>query len=221
MVTNYGIDNFIIIVLLGLMFLAAGYVVRSIFVLSLPLFLIGVFLIFIAFWFFRDPKRIIPIEAQNDNSFILSPADGTIMAIVDDFEPNYLNTETKRISIFLSPLDVHVNRVPTSGVIEFFKFIKGDKLIASKEEASQKNQQTLFGLKNDKGKILFKQIVGILARRLVWDIKIGDSVKSGQKFGMMKFGSRMDIHLPKNCEIKVKVGESVVAGETFLAKLHN
>jgi phosphatidylserine decarboxylase len=219
MITNYGIDNFILIILIGIMFLAAGFVARSILIVSIPLFLIGLFLVFIALWFFRDPERTIPDEALNDNSYILSPADGTIMAVIDDFEPNYINTETKRISIFLSPLDVHVNRVPATGVIEFFKFVKGEKLIASKEDASQKNQQTLFGLKNEKGKILFKQIVGILARRLVWDIKVGDSVKIGQKFGMMKFGSRMDIHLPKNSLIKIKIGDKVIAGETVLAKL--
>ncbi|OGU59993.1 MAG: phosphatidylserine decarboxylase [Ignavibacteria bacterium GWF2_33_9] len=220
MITNYGIENFIVIFLLGVISLAGAFWLRHLWFLSILLGLLGIFLIFIAIWFFRDPERITPQEALQDNSIIISPADGHIMEIVDDFEPDYFKDSTKRISIFLSPLDVHVNRVPMNGIVEHFKFVKGKKLIASKEEASAENQQSHFGVSNDKGKILFKQIVGILARRLVWDIKIGDKVKVGQRFGMMKFGSRMDIHLPRNSSIKIKVGDKVTAGISFLAKLN-
>lgn len=219
MITNYGIENFIIIFAIGLIGLTSAYFLRSYWYLAIPLGLIGLFLIFIAFWFFRDPERKTPEEAIKNHSIIVSPADGTILEIIDDFEPNYLNGKSKRISIFLSPLDVHVNRVPTTGVIEYFNFVEGRKLIASAQAASNENQQSLFGLKNEFGKILFKQIVGVLARRLVWDIYVGDSVKVGQRFGMMKFGSRMDIHLPPNSEVNVKVGDKVIAGVSFLAKM--
>jgi phosphatidylserine decarboxylase len=219
MITRYGIGNFIILIIIGLLSLTGAYFLINFWVLSILFALIGIYIIFIAFWFFRDPERKIPEEALNDKRIILSPADGTIMEIVDDFEPNYFQEKTKRISIFLSPMDVHVNRIPATGVIEYFKFTQGRKLIASKNEASTQNQQTLFGLHNHYGKVLFKQIVGILARRLVWDIKVGDNVTIGERFGMMKFGSRMDIHLPVNSEIITQVGDKVVAANTILAKL--
>lgn len=221
MITNYGIGNFIILSLIGAISITAGILLRNYWYLTVLFSLIGLFLIFIAFWFFRDPERITPKEAIQDNSIVVSPADGTILEIADDYEPEYFKSATKRISIFLSPMDVHVNRVPMSGVVEYFNFVYGKKLIASEKEASSENQQSHFGVRNDKGKILFKQIVGILARRLVWDIKVGDTVRVGQRFGMMKFGSRMDIHLPVETQIKVKVGEKVKAGITFIAKLAN
>ncbi len=219
MITRYGIGNFIILIIIGLLSLTGAYFLINFWFLSILFALIGLYIIFIAFWFFRDPERKIPEEALNDRRTILSPADGTIVEIADDFESNYFQEKTKRISIFLSPMDVHVNRIPATGVIEYFKFVAGRKLIASKSEASTQNQQTLFGLQNHYGKVLFKQIVGILARRLVWDIKVGDNVTIGKRFGMMKFGSRMDIHLPANSEIITQVGNKVVAANTILAKL--
>lgn len=221
MITNYGIDNFLWIVAIGILSIIVALFFKSNLWILIPLFILGLFLIFIAIWFFRDPYREIPNEALNNSRIILSPADGTITEIVHDNEPNFLKSTSIRISIFLSPLDVHVNRVPTNGIIKYFDFIKGKKLVASKAQASSENQQTLFGLENQHGKILFKQIVGILARRLVWDIKPGDRVKAGQKFGMMKFGSRMDVHLPIDSKILVKTGDKVTAGITYLAKLES
>lgn len=219
MITNYGMDNFVIILIFGLAFLAVSYWIRNIWWLASLFAIIGFILVFMAFWFFRDPERETPKTALTDNSLIVSPADGKILEITEDYEQNYMRGKTLRISIFLSPLDVHVNRIPISGTVEYFDYVKGKKLVASEQDASTENQQTHFGVSNDKGKILFKQIVGILARRLVWDIKIGDSVIVGKRFGMMKFGSRMDIHLPINTEIKVQVGDKVKAGITYLAKL--
>jgi phosphatidylserine decarboxylase len=217
MITNYGIDNFIIMLVLGVISLISAYWLRNIWWLAIIFLLIGIILVFMAFWFFRDPERITPDEALKNNSIVISPADGTILEITKDFEPNYLKSKTMRISIFLSPLDVHVNRIPMNGTIEYFDYVRGLKMIASEKEASNKNQQTRIGLSNDKGKILFKQLVGILARRLVWDIKVGDKVTAGQRFRMMKFGSRMDIHLPIGSQINVKIGDKVKAGVTFLA----
>lgn len=219
MITNYGLDNFLIMIAVGVVSIAIGLVFRTNLFILIPLLLIGTFLILLAIWFFRDPPRKIPIEAINNPRLIISPADGKIMEIVEDIEPYYINGKSKRITIFLSPLDVHVNRVPISGIIRFFKFIDGKKIVASLPEASAENQQTLFGIENEFGKILFKQIVGILARRLVWDIKVGDTVQVGQKFGMMKFGSRMDIHIPINSEIKIKINDKVTAGITNIAIL--
>lgn len=219
MITNYGLDNFFIMITIGIISIVIGYFLRHNLFVFIPLLILGIFLILLAIWFFRDPYREVPKDAINNSNIILSPADGTITEIIEETEPNYLKSKTIRITIFLSPLDVHVNRIPMNGIITYFKFVHGKKLVASVPEASSENQQTLFGLENEYGKILFKQIVGILARRLVWDIKPGDTVVAGQKFGMMKFGSRMDIHLPTNSFISVKVGDKVTAGITYLAVL--
>ncbi len=220
MITKYGLDNFIPMIVLGIIIGIIAFYTRFNLFISIPLWVISLFLIFMALWFFRDPERNVPPEFFKANSILVSPADGTILEIVEDFENDYIKGKTKRISIFLSPLDVHVNRIPLSGEIEYFKFIEGKKLIASKSESSFQNQQTHIGLHNPNGKILFKQIVGAVARRLVWDIKVGDKVQIGQKFGMMKFGSRMDIHISPNSEIYVKVGDKVVAAETKIARIN-
>lgn len=220
MITKYGIDNFIPMVVSGIIIGIIAFFTRFNLLISIPLGVVSLFLIFIALWFFRDPLRDVPPEVIKANSILVSPADGTIVEIIEDKETDYINGKTKRISIFLSPLDVHVNRIPLSGKIEYFKFVEGKKLIASKPESSFQNQQTHIGLNNPNGKIFFKQIVGAVARRLVWDIKVGDEVQVGQKFGMMKFGSRMDIHIAPNSEIYVKVGDKVVAAETKIAKIY-
>jgi len=220
MISKYGIDNFLIIFFFGIIFIILCiYVYKWSKGLSIAFLIIGIFFVAVALWFFRDPARKIPEYALNNPAVVLSPADGKIMEICEDYEDNYIHSKTKRVSIFLSVMDVHVNRVPASGVIEYVKFIPGKKLIASNNKASKENQQSLFGLRNPNGKILFKQIVGVLARRIVWDIKESDKVIVGQKFGMMKFGSRMDIHLPVDAEINVKVGQKVKAGQTQIAIL--
>lgn len=220
MISKFGIDNFLILLFFGLIFvIICIFTFKWSRALSIIFLIFGLFFLAVAFWFFRDPERSIPEYALEIPAVILSPADGKVVEIVEEYEDNYMHTKAKRISIFLSILDVHVNRVPASGVIEYVKFIPGRKLIASNSEASKENQQSIFGLKNPNGKIVFKQIVGVLARRIVWNIKEADTVVVGQKFGMMKFGSRMDIFLPIETEIKVQVGQKVVAGQTQLAEL--
>ena len=130
-----------------------------------------------------------------------------------------MKCDAVQISIFLSPLNVHVNRIPISGVIEYFKYNPGKYLVAYHPKSSELNEQTYIGLRSKYAKILFKQIVGIVARRLVWDIKEGDTVKIGQRFGMMKFGSRMDVIVSPEAEINVKTGDRVVGAETVIARL--
>ncbi len=170
-------------------------------------------------WFFRDPDRTIPLDAIRDESILISPADGKVVQIIDVEEKDYLHSKAKQISIFLSPLDVHVNRSPITGIVEFYHYNPGKYLVAYHPKSSELNEQSRIGVKNSYGKILFKQIVGIVARRLVCDLKVGDTVQVGNRFGMMKFGSRMDIIVSPDTEIFVKVGEKVVAGETKIAKL--
>jgi len=218
MLTKYGLDNILVMLSIGI-----GLIVFSFFfqvnILKYIFIILGLLLILFTFIFFRDPDRTIPEEAQNNPRIILSPADGKVTEIIEIYENDYVKENTKRISIFLSPLDVHVNRSPVSGSVEYLDYIPGKFLAAYDHKASDQNEQSKIGVKNDYGKVLFKQIVGVLARRIVTDLIIGQEIKAGDKIGMMKFGSRMDIFLPINTEITVKVRDRVVAGETIIAKL--
>lgn len=218
MLTKYGTNNIIIMIAVGIILIIAGILIHRAW-LTIIFEILGVILILFTLWFFRDPERKIPDFAIKDHSVVLSPADGRIVEIVEEFESVYLHEKCIRISIFLSPLNVHVNRSPLTGKIEYFKYHSGDYFVAYHPKSSSENEQTHIGIANEYGKVFFKQIVGILARRLVWDIKEGDYLTVGQRFGMMKFGSRMDISVRTSSEISVKVGDKVVAGITQLAKI--
>ncbi len=218
MLTRYGTDNIIVMIAIGLAFLLSYFYSPKLW-MWLPLSILGFVLILFALWFFRDPDRTIPQEAVNDTSIVLAPADGKIVEIIEEYEPHYVQDKVRRISIFLSPLDVHVNRSPFTGKVEFYNYNPGKYLIAYHPKSSELNEQSRIGVMTENGKVLFKQIVGIVARRLVCELKVGDEVKSGEKFGMMKFGSRMDIMLPLSAEIFIKIGDKVVAGETIIAKM--
>jgi phosphatidylserine decarboxylase len=183
---------------------------------QLWLWILGFFFSFLTLffaYFFRDPERKIP----SGENLILSPADGTVMAIEKTHEPLFLKTESQKISIFLSPLDVHINRIPASGKVEYLSYFPGKFLAAYKDKASTDNEQTAIGLLSRYGKVLFKQIAGVLARRIVCRLKLGQEVQAGEKFGMIKFGSRVDIFLPEEMELKVEKGDKVVGGETIVA----
>lgn len=167
-------------------------------------------------YFFRDPQR----NSPTDSNLILSPADGRVVLIQKIEENEYIDKPATQISIFLSPLDVHVNRVPVSGNLEFVKYYPGKYLMAWEDHASEMNERAHFGVKHDSGmKILFKQITGFMARRIVYHLSEGESVKAGQRFGIMKFGSRMDVILPEGVDIKVQKGDRTVAGESILAEI--
>lgn len=175
----------------------------------------GTLAVFILF-FFRDPERVSPENMQ----LILSPADGKVVQVQQVEENLYLKGRATQISIFLSPMDVHVNRVPASGTIEYVKYHPGVYLMAWDERASNMNERADFGLKHQTGlKIFFRQITGFLARRIVYHIKEGDQVSGGERFGIMKFGSRMDVLLPEGVEVKVQKGDKTVAGESILGKI--
>tara|TARA_R110000868_G_scaffold396971_2_gene669422 strand:+ start:1093 stop:1743 length:651 start_codon:yes stop_codon:yes gene_type:complete len=180
--------------------------------------IIAVFLILwgIVIYFFRDPDRVTP-EGEN---LIISPADGKVVLIKEIEEDVYLNTKAIQVSIFLSPLNVHVNRNPISGKLEYLKYHPGKYLMAWDENASIENERADFGVMHSSGtKIFFKQITGFLARRIVYHIKEGDDLVAGDRFGMMKFGSRMDIIVPSNVEIHVKVGDRTWAGQSILGEI--
>lgn len=175
------------------------------------------FLLLFMLYFFRDPDRVTP---QGD-SLIISPADGRVVQIREERDEEYLKTDVVRISIFLSPVNVHVNRIPVSGELEYLKYYPGKYLMAWEDHASEENERAHFGVKHPSGhKMLFKQITGFLARRIVYHLEEGETVKAGERFGIMKFGSRMDLLFPKNsADIFVKEGDKTVAGESVIGEL--
>lgn len=169
------------------------------------------------FYFFRDPERRVP-EAD---SLVLSPADGKVVLIKEVEEPAYIGGEALQISIFLSPMDVHVNRIPSHGTVEYLEYHPGIYLMAFDHRSSELNERADFGVRHPSGvKIFFRQITGFLARRIVYHIGVGETVRAGNRFGMMKFGSRMDILLPPRVELRVREGDRTVAGETVLAVIN-
>lgn len=167
---------------------------------------------FLVIYFFRDPERYIPAGADE----IVSPADGKVVLIKDVHEDLFLKSEAVQISIFLSVFNVHVNRIPISGVVKYFQYMHGAFLAAFNHDASVKNEQTIIGIESEKSKILFKQIAGLLARRIVFDNKPDEKVVKGHRCGIIKFGSRVDVVVQKNVDIKVQVGDKVKGGETVL-----
>jgi len=163
-------------------------------------------------YFFRDPERTIP-EVEN---IFVSPADGRVILIKNVREEQYLRNEVIQISIFMSPLNVHVNRAPCDGSVESVVHTSGRFLSAFKHEASIQNENIAMVMNTSYGKILVRQVAGFLARRAVCRVKVGDSLKRGTRYGIIKFSSRLDVYLPKDTEIKVKLGDKVKAGETIL-----
>ena len=164
-------------------------------------------------WFFRDPEREIP----NIPGAVVSPADGK----VTDVSPVTVGEERfVRISIFLNVFDVHVNRSPITGVVRDVRYQRGKFLNAMNQASAEENEQNVVRVESDGQTILFKQIAGLLARRIVFNPKVGDRLERGQRIGLMKFGSRMDVLLDLSASLQVKVGDRVRGGVTVLAYLH-
>jgi phosphatidylserine decarboxylase len=180
----------------------------TVFFLSLLFLLFSMFLAY----FFRDPERIVP--AGED--LILSAADGEVISIKPIHDVEFIGKEGTMISVFMSILDVHVNRIPVSGQVNYIRYNKGKFLPAFEDKASLDNEQNELGLDTSQGKIVLKQIAGIIARRIVCQVKPGDAVKAGERFGMIKFGSRVDHFIPQNAEVKIRLNQKVKAGETVI-----
>lgn len=192
--------------------LGLGVVAVVLWYLTMPLALVAVPVILAAFflWFFRDPDRAVP---QGPGQ-IVSPADGIVT------EAEWLETTSGnrlRLSIFLNVFDVHVNRSPVSGVVKVVEFRSGQFLNAMKAESVLHNEQTLIVIDAGAYDVSFKQIAGLLARRIVCNVKAGDRVERGQRVGLIKFGSRVDVLLPAEAELKVKTGTRVMGGLSVLA----
>lgn len=166
-------------------------------------------------YFFRDPERRVP---GGDGIFV-SPADGKVILIEKVNEGQFLKNDAIEISIFMSPLDVHVNRAPYDGVVESVVHTPGKFFSAFKHEASLQNENIAMLLNTVRGKILVRQVAGFLARRAVCRVKQGNVLKKGERYGIIKFSSRLDIFLPKDALIKVKLGDKVKAGETAIGEM--
>lgn len=218
MITRYGYDNFFALIAGALALMTFG-LWSEITLMKWILLALGALVGFFACWFFRNPSRIVPQEALENDALVIAPADGKVVQIITVDEPRLIQGKAKRVSIFLSPLDVHVNRIPANGEIVFSDYVPGKFLVAMDHRASEENEQTVIGLRNSKGALLFKQMTGALARRIVNEAKAGERYAAGQEFGMMKFGSRMDVIVPETAEIFVKEGQRVVGGETLLCRL--
>ena len=174
---------------------------------AIPLILAAFFL-----WFFRDPARTIP-EAPG---LIVSPADGKVEAAELVETPEGSRT---RITIFLNVFDVHVNRVPLGGTVELVEYREGKFLNAMRPDSAVHNEQTLIAITNGDYTVSFKQIAGLLARRIVCNLKAGDRVVRGQRMGLIKFGSRVDVLLPPSASLRVKIGDRVKGGNSILAAM--
>ncbi len=175
------------------------------------------FLLFvIILQFFRSPSFAITTHNQH----VICPADGKVVVIEEVDEPEFLKDKRIQISVFMSPVNVHVNRNPIAGIVKYFKYHPGKYLVAWHPKSSTENERTTIAIENESGvTVLFRQIAGALARRIVWYVKEGQEVEQGAQFGFIKFGSRVDIFLPLGTKVNVNLGDKVKGGRTILAEL--
>ncbi|QIX61442.1 phosphatidylserine decarboxylase family protein [Hymenobacter lutimineralis] len=177
---------------------------------------ISVLVFLILLQFFRSPAR----RLFTHEDLVIAPADGKVVVIEDVHEPEYFDDVRKQISIFMSPINVHITRNPISGIVRYFKYHPGNYLVAWHPKSSTKNERTTVVVESEAGPfVLFRQIAGAMARRIVWYVNEGDEVSQGEEFGFIKFGSRVDIFVPLDTEVKVQIGEKVKGGQTIIAQL--
>ncbi len=214
MITKYGYSTLgIVSILVFILFIAAIFINNT--YVKYSIILLGIILLGFSLNFFRDPNRITP-KGEN---LVISPADGKVLIIKEVIPSEYITEKCIQVSIFMSPLNVHVNRIPIDGKVDFLKYVKGEYLVAYHDKADTRNERSYIGINSKYGKVLFTQVAGMVARRIITDLKEEQTVKSGERFGMIKFGSRVDVFVPINTDIKVKVGDVVTAGETILFEL--
>jgi phosphatidylserine decarboxylase len=166
-------------------------------------------------WFFRLPAR----EHTIGDNLVIAPADGKVVVIEETYEPEYFKDKRLQVSIFMSPLNVHVNRNPVSGVFKYVRYHPGKYLVAWHPKSSTENERTTLVIGNSRGEVLMRQIAGALARRICYYVKEGDNAKQTEEFGFIRFGSRVDIYLPLGTKIDVKIGQITKGGVTILAHL--
>ncbi len=208
----------------GLLFIAIAAVVAAggfgfaITRRSWGLWLAAFVLLLLALWvayFFRDPER----TGERGPSLVVSPADGKLIMITEVDEPSFIKGRAIRISIFMNVFNVHVNRYPVDGVVRHVNYNKGKFFNAAAEKSSLENEQMSVGIDTGRRRIMVRQIAGLIARRIVTYSKVGEIVKQGDRMGIIRFGSRVDVFIPVNSTLRAKVGDTTVAGVTILAEL--
>lgn len=205
----------ITIVALLLLNVAVQYFLPGKKIVIYPILLISIIFLLLILNFFRSPARNIPVN----ESYILSPAQGTVVAIEEVEETEYFKDKRIQVSIFMSPLNVHINRNPISGKVVFSKYHPGKYLVAWHPKSSTLNERTTVVLKNNKIEILLRQIAGMVARRIVCYDKEGNTVGQGSELGFIKFGSRVDVFLPLGTKVEVKLNQEIIDGETIIARI--
>lgn len=184
---------------------------------TVPLWVLGALLTLFVVWFFRNPERTPP---SPEGTNVVSPADGKVIYGGDSPPGRYLAGPGKRVSIFMSPLNVHVNRAPVSGKVVDVRYNPGEYFAAYADKASLRNEQNGVTIETTGGaRVTYVQIAGFIARRIVNDVRPGDVVRQGRRVGMIRFGSRVDVYLPASAELRVREGEHVRAGESILGVL--
>jgi phosphatidylserine decarboxylase len=185
---------------------------------SAPLWLLAAVLTAIGLWvvyFFRDPER----TGERGAALVVAPADGRVVMITEVDEPGFLHGRATRISIFMNVFNVHVNRYPISGVVRFVHYNPGKFLNAATEKSSLENEQMSVGVESDGTRVLVRQIAGLVARRIVNYSREGETVTQGERMGLIRFGSRVDVFVPTTSTVLVKNGDLTVAGTTIIARL--
>jgi len=198
--------------------LAAGAFAVAINRRSWGFWLFAIVLLLLALWvayFFRDPER----AGQRGSSLVIAPADGKLVMITDVDEPSFLGGRAIRLSIFMNVFNVHVNRYPVDGTVKYVHYNPGKFFNASSEKSSLENEQQSVGIETPRGRVLVRQIAGLIARRIVTYTKMNDAVRQGDRMGMILFGSRVDVFLPPTAHLRSKVGDLTAAGVTILADM--
>ena len=183
-----------------------------------PFWLLAVVMIVVAVWvayFFRDPER----SGERGDHVVISPADGKVVLITEVDEPAFIHGRAMRVSIFMNVFSVHVNRYPISGTVKYVQYNPGKFLNAAVEKSSLENEQRSVGIESGPYRILVRQIAGLIARRIVTYSREGERVEQGERMGLIRFGSRVDVFMPTDATIRVKVGELAIAGTTPVAEL--
>ncbi len=192
------------------------YWLIPIFIIQVIIAVIAIIFMILVIRFFRDPKVITPSK----EGVVYAPAEGKVVVIERTYEGEYHKDDRIQVSIFMSPLNVHVNRSPIKGKIDFFQYHPGKFLVAWHPKSSTDNERTSIGFKTENGvNLLMRQIAGAVARRIAFYSKVGDSVDQGSSVGFIRFGSRVDLFLPSDADIKVKIGDLTKGGETEIAHL--
>ena len=218
MLTPYGRDNAFLMLGIALSLVLLAFTPIPL-VLAVTLAALGIVLAIFTFWFFRDAERPLNVEASVNPYLVVSPADGQVTEVRAIASHADFSGPVTQITIFLSPVNLHVNRHPVSGTVTHVRYFEGKYLMAFNPKASEENERSEIVIATVAGPLLFRQITGFLARRVVFDICEGAKVCAGERFGMMKFGSRMDVLVPATAEVCVTVGQKVVSAKDIIARL--